>query len=168
MISAIIHASTSPCVLSSPCKVLLSDSVGDVLTSADALYGHRGALLHADAPALLGIRNALGPLMPARQAQSKHEFECVACAAFDDAKLTFGRMGAKGARLRSLSLREDHFVRGPSEEKALIVHGHHILSTALLCHQKSPHLVGCIAIGPTRFAIPDILFDQALTPHHVN
>ena len=53
-------------------------------------------------------------------------------------------------------LREDHFVYGPSEQTALLVHCERILQTALRLHYKTRHLVHGLVIGTKEWRVEQL------------
>ena len=127
-----------------------------------ALYGVRSALLLADSAQLLKLHALLGDdLMAARRSSLMQEYESEAYCAFCGGALVFSRF-ADIKDCYHVELREDHFVRGPNEQAALVVHAHHVLSAAVQLHTKSSHLVDALVIGPSRWTARELLFDQRL------
>jgi len=92
---------------------------------------------------------------------------CVACSAFCGDSLAFGRH----ARWRtcSVSLREDCFIRGPSEERALSIHAELIVSStlALAAKKLTRDLVAYVDIGAAHWSPKDISFDPTLAVSEV-
>jgi len=56
-------------------------------------------------------------------------------------------------------LREDHFIRGPSDQQALLIHCQRVLQSALRLHHKTPHLMAAVHIGATNWTVSRLLRD---------
>ena len=65
-------------------------------------------------------------------------------------------------RLHALEVREDVFVRGPSEKPAVLIHCQHVLNGLLRLHKKTPHLLAAVVMGSAVWTAKELLFDKQL------
>ena len=112
-----------------------ASSYDSALRGDQAIYGVRPSLLLADREQLHQLRQLLGDLMTTRTTtvtQQSRRYECSVHTAFCGDMLLHGR-SATLAALYATELREDHFIRGPTQEEAIAIHCQHVLQSLLRC-----------------------------------
>ncbi len=124
------------------------------------VYGVRGSLIAIDYEQLLKLRDELGDLVPHAARMVVQEYESLSHTCFCGEMLLHGRY-ASLAELQSISLREDHFITGPKEEHALLIHCQRVIQRFLRLHHKTPHLAASLDLGDERrWRVPELLEDQ--------
>ena len=56
----------------------------------------------------------------------------------------------------AVELREDHFIIGPAEQEALMVHCQHVAQAVLRLHQKTQHVVAALSFGGAMRSIAEM------------
>ena len=58
--------------------------------------------------------------------------------------------------IHAVELREDHFISGPVEQEAIVIHCQHIAQTLLRLHLKTKHIVAAIAMGHSLLRVEEL------------
>ena len=136
-----------------------SDRRGDVPSS---IYGVRPSLRLADHEQLHKLRNLLGELMPSRTysvAQQTRRYECAVHTAFVGDMLLHSRFNSLDA-LHAVDVREDHFIRGPTQDEVMAIHCQHVLQSFMRLHLKSSQIAAHVQLGTSRWSATDVQSDQ--------
>ena len=125
------------------------------------MYGVRRMLQLVDHGQLHALRQLLPDLLPLRDSALVQEYEVTVHCAFCGDALLHGRHTSLD-RLHALEVREDVFVRGPSEKPAVLIHCQHVLNGLLRLHKKTPHLLAAVVMGSAVWTAKELLFDKQL------
>ena len=120
-----------------------------------AIFGLKPALLLADHMQLHALRDLLGDFMPALPKTRVQRYEFHAHVGFCS-DLLFQSFSADSNLIHAVELREDHFISGPVEQEAIVIHCQHIAQTLLRLHLKTKHIVAAIAMGHSLHRIEEL------------
>ncbi len=133
---------------SEPTRQVFCYPAGDGLNAAHggqcAIFGLKPALLLAQHELLHTVQELLGDFVPARAHMRVQRYDCNAHVAFCGDLLLFP---ADLASLHCAELREDHFISGPVEQEAIVIHCQHVAQGLLRLHQKTQHIIAAVELG---------------------